>query len=205
MTVPGTSIRYDFKTVQDFQRYLKLYSDPTLRRAALVAGRNLPFRTQGITDVATKGRTNETAAKDLMTNMVQLGIARETSPGRYRSAKLIGLTPDLQKQIAALPIGQQEQMLLTGFQTQLDNLNMLVEFFRSGQTAKWLSDFGKARPNLSFGMNNIPASMAGEVQRLMSQFESGLQQALERYHTQLGDKETQEPVMLVQWLLAPIG
>lgn len=196
----------EFKTVAEFKEFLNLLKDPGTRKATLAAFMSLPNRELASAELARQAKVSEAEMQGVVTKLRNLGIVRETKPGRFRATRGFVLNPALQRQLAALPRREQEDMIRLAFEAQRENLNTVCEFWKESENpSMWLRKWGKERPNLSIGMRHIPVSMAADVFRVMAKFEGELNKVLETHASRLRDKEVVEPVLLVQWLLTPTG
>ena len=196
----------EFKTVTEFKEFLNLLKDSGTRKATLAAFMSLPNKELDSAELARQAKVPEVEAQGVVTKLRDLGIVRETKPGRFRATRGLALNPALQRQLAALPRREQEDMLRLAFEAQRENLNTVCEFWKESENpSMWLRKWGKERPNLRFGMTHIPVSWAADVFRVMAKFEGELSKVLESKARLLGEKEVAEPVLLVQWLLVPTG
>lgn len=203
---PGASRKKEFTTLKEFKEFLTLLVEPETRKATLAMLANLPYKELGSAELSRLSKASETKVIGAATTLKNLGLVTEPKPGRFRAVPGFALSADLQRQLAALSMREQEDLIRLHLESQRENLNSVCEFWKMpGNPSGWISKSGRGKPNLSFGITHIPASAAADVSKAMAKFEDELSRLLDSKANQRGDKEVNEPLLLVQWLLVPVG
>ena len=194
----------EFKKVSEFKEFLNLLKEPESRKATLTTLKILPNKELSSAELARQAKISEGKAEEVLIKLKGLGLTKETRPKHFRSTRGFKFSPGLQRKLAALPTKEEEEMIHLALEAQRENLNTVYEFWSKHlNLEKWRKEWNDEQPNLSFGMRHIPASMAEDVFRVMARFEADLHRVVERHTRRLGDEEVREPLLLIQWLLAP--